>query len=201
MDFGTSKNLSAIGTLLMVIGVIPLIPYGAGGILALIGLILLLIGIKGLANYYNEQGIFSNVLYSVIIAIVGGVVAVAAVVTSALSALADIGIDLATLEDWANAGTEIGNVFTDITDLSAFMGLIGAVLVGLVILFVVLIISMYFSRKSMNQLSSKSGIGLFGTAGLLMLIGAVLSIIVIGFVIIWIGLILAMVGFFQLKPE
>lgn len=199
MDFGTSKNLSAIGTLLMVIGVIPLIPYG--GILALIGLILLLIGIKGLANYYNEQGIFSNVLYSIIIAIVGGVVAVVAVITSALSALADIGIDLATLEDWANAGTEIGNVFTDITDLSAFMGLIGAILVGLVILFVVLIISMYFNRKSMNQLSEKSGIGLFGTAGLLMLIGAVLSIIVIGFVIIWIGLILAMVGFFQLKQE
>lgn len=199
MDFGTSKNLSAIGTLLMVIGVIPLIPYG--GILALIGLILLLIGIKGLANYYNEQGIFSNVLYSIIIAIVGGVVAVVAVVTSALSALADIGIDLATLEDWANAGTEIGNIFTDVTDLSAFMGLIGAVLVGLVILFVVLIISMYFNRKSMNQLSEKSGIGLFGTAGLLMLIGAVLSIIVIGFVIIWIGLILAMVGFFQLRQE
>ena len=199
MDFGTSKNLSAIGTLLMVIGVIPLIPYG--GILALIGLILLLIGIKGLANFYNEQGIFSNVLYSIIIAIVGGVVAVAAVITSALSALADIGIDLATLEDWANAGTEIGNLFTDITDLNAFMGLIGAVIIGLVILFVVLIISMYFNRKSMNQLSEKSGIGLFGTAGLLMLIGGVLSIIIIGFVIIWIGLILAMVGFFQLKQE
>jgi uncharacterized membrane protein len=199
MNFDTSKILSAVGTLLMVIGVIPLIPYG--GILALIGLILLLIGIKGLADYYSEQGIFSNTLYSVIIAIVGVVVTAVVVIISGLSALADLGIDLATLEDWANAGTEIGTVFTDITDLSAIMGIIGAVLIGLVILFIVLIIAMYFSRKAMNQLSEKSGIGLFGTAGLLMLIGAVLSIIVIGFIIIWIGLILAMVGFFQLKKE
>jgi uncharacterized membrane protein len=199
MDFGTSKNLSAIGTLLMVIGVIPVIPYG--GILALIGLILLLIGIKGLANYYNEPGIFNNALYSVIIAIIGGIVAVGAVAISAMTALADLGIDLATIEDWGNAGTELGTVFTDFTDFGALMGLVSAIIIGLIILVVVLVISMYFNRKSMNQLSEKSGIGLFGTAGLLMLIGAVLSIIVIGIIIIWIGLILAMVGFFQLKKE
>ena len=197
MDFGTSKNLSAVGTLLMFIGVIPLIPYG--GILALVGLILLMIGIKGLANYYNEQGIFSNVLYSVIIAIGGGIVAVGAIAISAMSALADLGIDLATIEDWANAGTEFGAVFTDITDFSAIMGLFSALIVGALILFVVLIISMYFARKSMNQLSEKSGIGLFGTAGLMMLIGAIIP--VIGLLIIWIGLLLAMVGFFQLKTE
>lgn len=197
MDFGTSKNLSAVGTLLMFIGVIPLIPYG--GILALVGLILLMIGIKGLANYYNEQGIFSNVLYSVIIAIGGGIVAVGAIAISAMSALADLGIDLATIEDWANAGTEFGAAFTDITDLSAIMGLFSAIIVGALILFVVLIISMYFARKSMNQLSEKSGIGLFGTAGLMMLIGAIIP--VIGLLIIWIGLLLAMVGFFQLKTE
>ena len=51
----------------------------------------------------------------------------------------------------------------------------------------------------MNQLSEKSGIGLFGTAGLLMLIGAIIP--VIGLLLIWIGLLLAMVGFFQLQRE
>ena len=196
MDFGTSKYLSAIGTLLMFIGVIPLIPYG--GILSLIGLIMLMIGINGLANYYNERGIFSNALYSILIAIAGGIVAVGAIAVSAMSALADLGIDLANIEDWVNAGTDIGTVI-DITDLSAFMGLFSAILVGALILFVVLIISMYFARKSMNQLSEKSGIGLFGTAGLLMLIGAIIP--VIGLLLIWIGLLLAMVGFFQLQRE
>jgi uncharacterized membrane protein len=51
----------------------------------------------------------------------------------------------------------------------------------------------------MNQLSEKSGIGLFSTAGLLMLIGAIIPII--GLLIIWIGLILAMVAFFQMKES
>jgi uncharacterized membrane protein len=40
---------------------------------------------------------------------------------------------------------------------------------------------------------------LFGTAGLLMLIGAVIP--VIGLLIIWIGYILATVAFFQMKKE
>ena len=72
-------------------------------------------------------------------------------------------------------------------------------MVGVIILFVTLIISMYFLRKSMNQLSTKSGIGLFGTAGILVLIGAVLP--VIGLLIIWIGLLLATLAFFQMKKE
>jgi uncharacterized membrane protein len=158
-----------------------------------------LIGLKGLANFYNEQGIFNNALYAIIIGVVGAVVAVAAVAISAVAALADLGIDLATMDDWANIGPELSTIFTDITDLSPIFTLLGALLVGVIIIFVVAIIAMYFLRRSMNDLSAKSGVGLFGTAGLLMLIGAVLSIVVIGVIIIWIGLILATVAFFQMR--
>jgi len=181
----------------MVIGFLgAMVPYG--GILSLLGIILLLIGIKGLANFYNEQGIFNNVLYSIITGIVGVVVAIGAVAISAVAALADLGIDLANIDDWATAGTDIGAKFTDFSDFGAIWTLISALVVGVIIIFVSVIISMYFLRKSMDQLSTKSGIGLFGTAGLLMLIGAVLP--VIGLLIIWIGLILATVAFFQMKP-
>ena len=77
--------------------------------------------------------------------------------------------------------------------------LVSGVIVGLVLLFGFLIIAMFFVRKSLTQLSSKSGIGLFGTAGLVMLIGAVLTIIVVGLIVIWIGLILATAAFFMMK--
>ncbi|MCW3998371.1 MAG: DUF996 domain-containing protein [Candidatus Bathyarchaeota archaeon] len=198
MTFESSKNLSAIGALLMVIGFLgAVVPYA--GILGLIGLILLLIGMKGLSNFYNEQGIFNNALYSIISAIVGGVVALGAVVILAVSALASLGIDLADISDWATLGTDLGALFTDISDLDAIFAFLGTAVVGLIILFVFAIISMYFFRKSMNQLSSKSGIGLFGTAGILMLVGAVLTIAVVGLILIWIGLILATIGFFQMK--
>ena len=200
MTFDSSKNLSAVGALLMVIGFLgSLVPYA--GILSLVGLILLLIGLKGLADFYKEQGIFNNALYAIITGIVGVVVTIGAVVLSAVSAFASLGIDLANIEDWATLGADLSAIFTDMSNFSAIWTLLGAVVVGLLILFVFVIISMYFFRKSMNQLSEKSGIGLFGTAGLLMLIGAVLTIIAIGVVLIWIGLILATVAFFRMKES
>ena len=198
MTFEPSKNLSAVGALLIVIGAALGSVVSFSGILSITGLILLLIGLKGLATFYKEEGIFNNALYSILIAIGGCVVGVGVIVVSAVSALADLGIDWANIEDWGNVGTDVGTVFADF-DFSAIATLLGALLVGIIILFVTMIISMYFIRKSMNQLSTKSGIGLFGTAGLLMLIGAVIP--VIGLLIIWIGYILATVAFFQMKKE
>ena len=196
MTFESSKNLSAVGALLIVIGAVLGFVVSFSGILSLIGIILVLIGLKGLANFYKEEGIFNNTLYSVLIGIGGCVIGVGVMVVSAVSALADLGIDWANIEDWGNVGTDVGTVFTDF-DFNAIMSLLGALLVGLVIFYVVMIVSMYFLRKSMNQLSTKTGISLFGTAGLLVLIGAVIP--VIGLVIIWIGFILATVALFQMK--
>ncbi len=196
MTFETSKTLSGVGSLLIVIGAAAGFAASYSGILTLIGIIMVLIGLNGLANYYKEEGIFKNALYSIIIAIVGCVVSIGIIAASAVSALADLGIDWANIEDWANIGTDVGTVFTDF-DFSTIATLLGAILVGVIILFVVMIVAMYFLRKSMNQLSTKSGIGLFGTAGILVLIGAVIPIV--GLLIIWIGFILATVAFFQLE--
>ena len=198
MTFESSKNLSAVGALLLVIGAVLGIFWSFSGIVSLIGIILLLIGLKGLASFYSEDGIFSNALYSILIGIVGCIVGVGVVAVSAVSALADIGIDWANIEDWANVGTDVANVVTDF-DFSVLATLLCALLIGLIIFYVVTIVAMCFFRKSMNQLSSKSGTGLFSTAGLLMLIGAVIP--AIGLLIIWIGAILATIAFFQMKQE
>ena len=198
MTFESSKNLSAVGSLLIVIGAAAGFATSFSGILSLVGIILLLIGLKGLADYYKEEGIFNNALYSIIIAIVGCVVSIGIIAASAVTALADLGIDWTNIEDWANIGTDVGTVFTDF-DFSTIASLLGALLVGVIVLFVVMILAMYFLRKSMDQLSTKSGVGLFGTAGILVLIGAVIP--VIGLLIIWIGFILATVAFFQMKKE
>ena len=198
MTFESSKNLSAVGSLLIVIGAVSGFATSFSGILSLAGIIMLLIGLNGLANYYKEEGIFKNALYSIITAIVGCVVGIGIIATSAVSALADIGIDWANIEDWGNIGTDVGTVFTDL-DFDAIATLLGAILVGVIILFVVMIVAMYFLRKSMDQLSSKSGVGLFGTAGILMLIGAIIPIV--GYLLIWIGFILATVAYFQMNKE
>ena len=51
------------------------------------------------------------------------------------------------------------------------------------------------------MVSEKTGVGLFGTTGLLILIGAVLTIIGIGFILLWIALILLTVSFFSIKTQ
>jgi uncharacterized membrane protein len=198
MDLDVSKNLGGIGAILLVIGCLAFaVPYG--GILTLIGLILMLIGLKGLANFYNEGGIFNNALYSIILAIVGVVVAVATVAITALAALSSIGIELTNINDWTTFGSELTTRFTNFSDFNVIMNLIGAAVAALVILFVFAIVAAFFFRRSLNQLSSKTGVGLFGTAGILMLIGAVLTIVVIGLLLIWIAFILLAVGFFSIK--
>jgi uncharacterized membrane protein len=200
MTLESSKNLSGVGAILIVIGFFgTLVPYA--GILELIGLILLLIGLKGLADYYHEGGIFNNALYALIIGIVGVVVAVATIVVTAVAALLSLGIDLANVSDWSTFGTDLASRFTDLSNMSALWTLIGAVIAGLVILFVVAIVAVIFFRRSLTSLSAKTGVGLFATAGILMLIGAVLTIIVIGILIIWIAWILVAVAFFQIRAQ
>ena len=199
MNFDSSKNLSAIGSLLIVIGWIgSAVSYV--GVLSLVGAILLLIGLKGLANYYKEDGIFNNSLYAIISGIVGVVVAGVTIVITAVATLASLGIDLSNVEEWTNIGPEFSDYFTA-ANFGTLWTFISAVIIAFVVLFVFAIIAMYFFRKSLNQLSTKTGVGLFGTAGLLMIIGAVLTIVGIGLLIIWIGWILVTVAFFKMKEK
>ena len=71
----------------------------------------------------------------------------------------------------------------------------------MVILFIFVVVAAIFYRKSLNSLSEKTGVGLFGTTGLIMLIGAALTIIVIGSLLLWVAVILLTVAFFSIKTE
>jgi len=70
---------------------------------------------------------------------------------------------------------------------------------GLVALFIFVVIASIFLRRSLTILSKKTSVGLFDTTELLLLIGAVLTIIAIGFILLWIALILLTVSFFSIK--
>ncbi|MDD1776226.1 MAG: DUF996 domain-containing protein [Candidatus Methanomethylicus sp.] len=202
MDFDTSKNLSSIGALLILLSpIIPLVLPFAGSLVGLLGFILLLLGVKGLADYYGEPGIFSNMLYGTVTGIVGILAALAVFVGVALSSLSGFlhklfpgwNGDWTTLPSLTPNANNIG--FGDIAPF------IGAALAVLVILFAFALIATLLYRRSLNSLSKRSGVGLFGTAGILLLIGAVLAIILIGYLLIWFGILLLAIAFFGLKPQ
>jgi uncharacterized membrane protein len=197
MTLQSSKTLGGIGALLMVIS--PFLVSGFTFLVGLVGLILVLIAIKRLSDHYMDAGIFNNSLYGVITSIVGVVVFGAALIAIAASFFSDLGIDFTT--DWSDPTAFTGINWTEGMILDSVMAHVGVLLGSLVILFIFAIVAAIFYRKSLTALAQKSGVGLFSTAGLLLLIGAVLTIIAFGFLLIWIALILLTVAFFQIRTE
>ena len=198
MTLESSKNLGGIGAILMFIGVLPYISLY--GIVELVGLILVLIAVYGLANYYRESGIFNNALYGVIAAIVGVIVFVAVVFIALFDFFADLGLTIG-IGNMANWATELSQIDWANLGLNLIGSFLAYILLALVVLFVSVIITAVFLRRSLGSLSARSGVGLFGTTGTLILVGAVLTIIVIGILLIWIALLLLAVAFFQIKPQ
>ena len=200
MTIETSKILGGVGALLMFVGIIPVI--SSYGVIELIGLILVMVALYNLASYYTERGIFNNALYGLIAGIVGGVIAVGVVILSVLTSLSDF---LYTIyPNWNGDWSALSGLTPDTSNLSldAIVPFLTGLFAALLILWIFAIIGFYFVRRSLTSLSAKSSVGLFSTAGLLMLIGAVLIIAVgIGLLLIWIAMLILAIAFFQLKPQ
>jgi uncharacterized membrane protein len=189
MTLESSKTLGGVGALLFVIGFLGFFGTGYAGILSLIGIILTLIALKGIADHYNELGIFNNALYGTILIIIGIVAFIAVFVVAIINTIINSGVD------WTNT-VALQQYFMDLNNI---MALLAPIVGALAVLFIFMILSAVFFRKSLTTLATKSGEKMFETAGLLWLIGAVLTIILLGFILIWIAWILIAVGFFSIR--
>ena len=197
MNLMTCKYLGGVGALLLFIGVIPWI--STYGILAFVGLIMVLAALYGLAGVYKEQGIFNNAILGTAIGI-GGIVAIGVVVFFTL-------IDLlkAIIPGWNGDWTALQNVNpADISANITFQAIqpfITSFLIGLLLLFVIAIAVAFFFRRSFILVANKTGTSLFATTGLLLLIGAIFTIILIGLLLIWIAILLLAIAFFTIRTQ
>jgi uncharacterized membrane protein len=202
LNFETSKILGGIGALLMFLGVIPQI--NQFGVIEIIGVVLVLVGLYGIGSYYKEGGIFNNALYGFIAGVVGLVLAITTGIAIVLPNIKDFltkvfpswNGDWSTIPSLSGVTPNTSNIsFTDIIPF-----LVAAILV-FVILWVFAIVAAFFIRRSLMQVSVKSNVGLFGTSGILLLVGAFLVIVVgFGLILMWIAALILAIAFFQLKP-
>lgn len=169
----SSKNLAGIGSILLLLGFIPV----AGWIIGIIGIILLLMGIKGLSEYYRDPAIYQSALGGVVLY----VIALIAIAFS-LGALAFGGLFTA---------ATLGGLFGIGLGLFFFI-------IGLVIAFIFFVLAATRIRRCLAMIGQRSGVHLFETAGLLFFIGAILSIILVGLALIVVAWILAMIAFFSI---
>lgn len=174
MSVESNKTLGGIGALLVAIGFF--VPF-----LSIIGIILFFIALKGIAETYGESSIFQNALYGIIFLIIGAVAGALVI----LGAFFGIG--------WSMVPADT----MEIADIWAFLG---SIIIGLAIIFVFYLLSAIFFKRSFDILAVKSGEKMFGTAGMLMLVGAILTIVLVGLILMLIAWILVAVAFFSIKP-
>ena len=184
----TAKILGGIGALLMLIGGFVTATAGA---LSLIGFIMVFIAVKMIADETKEKAIFDNFLYS----FVAGIIAFVALIAMALVVLASVG-GLQFFTDLQNSAmTEPLEIWNTLQPV-----LFGAI-AALLVFWIIAVIASLFYRKSFNLIKEKTGVKWFGTAGLLIFIGTITTIILIGFIILIIGLIIEIVAFFSLPDK
>lgn len=190
MSFESNRILGGVGALLMVISFLGLLASAYFLFLLVVGAILVLVALKGFADHYQEGGIFNNALYGFITVIVGLVATVATFVILFLQMLSNIPID------WTNP-MEVQQYF--MSNMNVVWQIAGTAIGALIVFYISAVVSAILFRKALDTLSTRSGEKIFGTAGLVWLIGAVLTVIFIGILVIWISWILMAVGFFSIK--
>ena len=203
MTIESSKTLGGVGALLIFIGVFPYI--NTFGIVELIGAILILAALHGFAHIYSEKGIFNNALYAIGVGIVGVVAAAAIGLAIVLPSIKDFLLKI--YPSWNGSWSSLSSlsgmtpVTTNITT-SDVLPFIAAAVVIVVILWIFAILAAFFLRRSLKQLSTKTSTGLFSTAGLLLLIGAALIILLgLGALLMWIATLILAIAFFTMKPQ
>jgi len=148
---------------------------GIGSILMLfipvIGQILVLISAKYISDATNDKSVFNDILIAMILSIIGNIAAVILVYSS---------------------------IFAIIENP---VGGLAAMFMGLFIAFIFLLLGAIFLRRGFNRIADLVNVGYFRTAATLFLIGAILTIIVVGLFIIFIAEIFMIVAFFSLPDQ
>jgi uncharacterized membrane protein len=180
VNFQYSKTLAIEGSVLLLLGPIPTV----GWVLAIIGIVLLLKATKELSYYYQDDSIHQNAWTGLKYYIV------------ALLALA-VGTGVG-IVSFAAAGLFTGTPFT----LAAgVVGGIIAILAGLAVAFVFYLLAALHLRRAYDTLAHKTGENSFNTASTLLLIGAILTIIGVGVILILVSWIFVIIGFSTMKPK
>ncbi len=138
----------------------------------IVGIILVLIAMRGMADYYNDDDIFKNTLYGFIFGIISVIALVGVILMLALG---------------STIATPYATPFTGFS----------IVVLTFVVLYVFSLVAAIFYQKALNKLAEKSGEAMFQTAGLILLIGAIIP--VVGEILKLVAWILAAVGFFNIR--
>ena len=180
-------NLAKVGILLFLGAIIPYI----GSIFPIAAGIILLIAYSKFSKYYRDNAIFNQCLAGFITSYAGSIISFGLI----------IGGLVGTFMGMEEIRSEPEKIVEKVVENPGLLFSSSLVVIGLVLGFLVSVVSNYFYFNANKQLSIATGEKLFNTAGLLYFIGAVLNIILIGVAVTLIGYVVHIVAIFSLEPE
>lgn len=181
-----AKTYGGIGSILTLLLPVPSI----GWILAIAGFVLTLVAVRYISDIVKDSSIWNNLVISIVAAIAGVILAAFVLIGSVLRFMGLNSLHFA----------DFGPNFNPATiPAGDWIGLITWALAGIAALWVLLTVSGVFLQRGYSRVGRDLNVGLFGTAGLLFLIGAATTIVLVGFLLIPIALILLAVAFFSIN--
>lgn len=182
------KTYGGVGSILALLLPVPSI----GWLLAIAGFILTLVAVKYISDLVNDRSIWNDMLLSIVVTIVGVIVGFFVLVASLLRFMGLNNLNFA----------DFGSSFNPSTiPTGDWVGLIAWALAGIAVVWILLTVSGVFLHRGYGKIAKALNVGLFGTAGLLYLIGAATTILVIGFLLIPVAEILLAIAFFSIQDN
>lgn len=168
MEIKEAKIMGGVGAILTLLGFVPKI----GWILSIVGFVLLYLGHKKISEASGRSEIMSSFIIAVVLAIVASIIIA------------------------FSGASSIMGIFS-----ISRGGRGGLVAIGIILFIIAWILSIagyYFYKKVLDTTSEVTNVSSFKTGGLLIFIGAILMIVVVGFILILIGRIFEIIAFFSL---
>ncbi len=187
-DFSRARLLGGIGSILIILAVMPVI----GFVISLVGFVMVVMAVYYVAQTTKNKRIFNDYTLSVVILLVGLAIAVLYISLAVLSP----GVSSAINSIANSTKTNSSSLLSNIPVLDTILMPIAVFAAILIASFVV---SAIFLRRSFKAIAQQVGVKLFDTASLLFLIGAALLVLFgIGAIVIFVAIILQAVAFFSL---
>lgn len=152
---------------------------GVGSILifipfvSLVGYILLIVAVKDISDDLQDRTIFNNIVIAAAAGIVGALAVAGGVILGLLSS---------------------GFTFER---ASGVVGVLG----GLFVAWIALIVSAIFLKRAYDTMGARLGVGTFKTAATLYLVGAALTIVFIGLLVLFVAEIVQAVAYFSIPSQ
>jgi len=183
-----AKTYGGVGSILILLSPAPYV----GWLLAISGFILTLLAVKNISDWFKDSSILNNMVISIVVAIAGILVGTFILLGSFFRFM---GINGLTFADFGN------NFNPSTVPTGDWIGLVTWAIAGIALTWILLTVSGVFLRRGYSKIGTDLNVGLFGTAGLLFLIGAATTIILVGFLILPIAIILLVVAFFSINEN